>query len=302
MAEAVGLAASVIAIVQLSAKLAQLCRQYYTGVNNAESDIKRLINAAEGLGTSLQGVQKLLEGPNREALPTSQKLLDSLKECITELEQVRNRLDPGKRRKTMSRFGLRALKWPFQSSEVGNVICSLERHQQTITLGLQVDQTSLLIEIKQGVEGLSLQTQEAASTTGKPCFIMPFDRDPDFVDRPDIIAWMKEQYTGPTNRMALFGMGGFGKSQVAIQFAHHIHETSPQTSVIWVHASSEARFEEAYRSIADSLQIPGRDHPVTDLLGLVRDWLQREDLGPWLVVIDNADNVNVFHAAGVIGK
>ncbi|KAM6513858.1 hypothetical protein FALCPG4_015064 [Fusarium falciforme] len=95
--------------------------------------------------------------------------------------------------------------------------------------------------------------------------------------------------------MALVGMGGFGKSQVAIQFAHHIHDESPPTSVFWVHASSKPRFEEAYRSIAQRLELPRRNDPGIDVLGLVRDWLQTEEAGSWLMVLDNADDVNLFH-------
>ncbi|KAJ4176011.1 hypothetical protein NW767_015588, partial [Fusarium falciforme] len=133
------------------------------------------------------------------------------------------------------------------------------------------------------------------SIARKPCFCVPFNRDPDFVDRPDILTWLKEQYTGSAGRMALVGMGGFGKSQVAIEFAHHIHDESSQTSVFWVHASSKPRFEEAYRSIAQRLQLPMRNDPDIDVLGLVRDWLQTEEAGSWLMVLDNVDDVNLFH-------
>ncbi|KAL6409890.1 hypothetical protein AUP68_06292 [Ilyonectria robusta] len=139
----------------------------------------------------------------------------------------------------------------------------------------------LLLDIRQRIEGVSLQPEEDVSIACKPCFSLLFERDPNFVDRPDIMVWIKEQYTGPVGRMALVGMGGFGyepelltslcktiimltgrsKSQVAIQFAHHIRDTSPQTSVFWVHASSKPRFEEAYRSIADNLRLPRRNDP-----------------------------------------
>ncbi|KAH7125055.1 hypothetical protein B0J13DRAFT_598998 [Dactylonectria estremocensis] len=302
MAEAVGLAASVIAIIDLSAKVAVLCLQYSTAVGNARADITRLQSRLDDLGTTLQGVQHLLDNRNNQALTTSRKLVDSVDGCTSELVQLQSRLDPGKARKTMRRFGLRALKWPFDSKEVSDIVSNLERYERTITLGLQIDQTTLLLDIRQRIEGVSLQPEEDVSIARKPCFILPFERDPDFVDRPDIMAWIKEQYTGPVGRMALVGMGGFGKSQVAIQFAHHIRDTSPQTSVFWVHASSKPRFEEAYRSIADNLRLPSRNDPSVDVLGLVRDWLQREEAGPWLMVLDNVDDVNLFYPNSSAGR
>jgi tetratricopeptide (TPR) repeat protein len=61
-----------------------------------------------------------------------------------------------------------------------------------------------------------------------------------------------------------------------------------------VHASTQARFEEAYRDIADRLELPGRDNPKADVLRLVRNWLRNEANGPWVMVIDNVDNVETF--------
>ncbi|KAH9234752.1 hypothetical protein K456DRAFT_36182 [Colletotrichum gloeosporioides 23] len=72
-------------------------------------------------------------------------------------------------------------------------------------------------------------------------------------------------------------MGGFSKSQIAIQFAYQLHNTSPKTSIFWVNASTKATFEESYRSIADVLALPHRHNPNINILALVRDWLQREE-------------------------
>jgi hypothetical protein len=62
-----------------------------------------------------------------------------------------------------------------------------------------------------------------------------------------------------------------------------------------VHASTRARFEEAYRGIADRLELPNRNDPKTDTLKLVRDWLCDEVNGRWTMVLDNADDVNLFY-------
>lgn len=141
MAEAVGLAASVIAIVDLSAKVAKVCSDYSTAVGNASADITRLQSQLGNLGECLQGARRLLHGPNNQSLVTSQKLADSVDGCMSELDRVQNRLHPGKARKAMRRFGLRALKWPFDSKEVNGIISNLERYRQTIMWCLQIDQT-----------------------------------------------------------------------------------------------------------------------------------------------------------------
>ncbi|CAH0028566.1 unnamed protein product [Clonostachys rhizophaga] len=303
MAEVAGLAASVITIIELSAKVSALCLDYSTAVSNARADIARLRSRVDNLAATFRAVQKLLlDDTDGQVLQTARELVDPLRGCRTVLDQLQSRLDSSKTQRVMHRFGLRALRWPFNSGEIDDILSRLERHEQTITLGLQVDQTTLLLDIRQRLKRISIQPDDDASTTRNTFFMVPFERDPDFVNRPDIMMWMMEQYTGPASRMALVGMGGFGKSQIAIQFAHYIREASPQTSIFWVHASSETRFEEAYRCIADRLQLPWRNDPNVNVLGLVRDWLQREEVGPWLMVLDNADDVNLFYGTPRAGN
>jgi tetratricopeptide (TPR) repeat protein len=84
------------------------------------------------------------------------------------------------------------------------------------------------------------------------------------------------------------------KSQLAIQYAHHVLDTAPQTFVFWVHASTQARFEEAYRGIADRLELPGRNDPKANVLRLVSNWLCNETNGQWMMVVDNVDDVQMF--------
>ncbi|EMT67651.1 Kinesin light chain [Fusarium odoratissimum] len=299
MAEAVGLAASIIAIVELSAKVGKLCVQYSTAAGNARADITRLQNRLKDLNVCLEAAQRLLDDPKNTKLATSRSLVDSLNACETELAEVQDRLHPGSARKAMRRFGLRALKWPFNGKEISTVVSNLEHYKQTITLCLQVDQTTILLDMSQRVEGLSLQQQGETGIARAPCFNVPFDRDNDFVARPDMTAWLRDKYSSSTGRMALVGMGGFGKSQVAINFAYSINDEASDFNIFWVHASSKPRFEEAYRAIAERMKLPKRDEPSMDILALVRDWLQNDESGPWLMILDNADDINLFYPKGI---
>ncbi|RYP47171.1 hypothetical protein DL768_006721 [Monosporascus sp. mg162] len=288
--EGLGIAANVIAVVDLSAKVATLCFQYSTAVAGARADVTRLQNQVNQLGVALRRAKQLVEGPNSRPLAASRELADTLQECIDELRRVQDKLEPGPARKAMRRFGLRALKWPFSSKDIESVVTNLKRCEQTILLGLQIDQTSLLLSITNKVEGIPLQAAEDLSIARKPHFTVPFPADPDFVHRPAIWTWITQQYAGPTSRMALVG----SKSQIAIHFAHHVHAASPEVSVFWVHGSTKARFEESYRSLADALALPRRRDPGVNIFALVRDWLQKEDVRPWLMIIDNADDVDMF--------
>lgn len=84
------------------------------------------------------------------------------------------------------------------------------------------------------------------------------------------------------------------KSQIAIEYSYRLRVRSPQTWVFWVHASNTARFEQSYREIANSVKLPGRDDPKADIPRLVYEWLRDEANGSWLMILDNADDPNLF--------
>ncbi|KAH7114740.1 hypothetical protein B0J13DRAFT_460169, partial [Dactylonectria estremocensis] len=108
---------------------------------NARANITRLRSRLYDLGTTLQGVRHLLDDPSSQALVTSRRPVDSIDSCTSERAKLQSRLDPGKARKAMRRFRIRALKWLFDSKEVSDIVSNLERYERTITLGLQIDQT-----------------------------------------------------------------------------------------------------------------------------------------------------------------
>lgn len=134
-------ASSIIAVIDISTKIASLCFQYSVAVKDAKSDIERLQKKIADLNNVLGGVKQLLDGGDKNRLSATHKLAGSLKDCSLRLEELKTRLDPGKTRKTMTRLGVRALKWPFTCKEVEKIVIDLERYEQTFVLALQIDQT-----------------------------------------------------------------------------------------------------------------------------------------------------------------
>ena len=57
------------------------------------------------------------------------------------------------------------------------------------------------------------------------------------------------------------------------------------------------RFEQSYRDTANVLKLPGSDDPQVDVLQLLSRWLADEGNGPWLLILDNADDANMFSYA-----
>lgn len=61
-----------------------------------------------------------------------------------------------------------------------------------------------------------------------------------------------------------------------------------------MHASTFERFNQAYKDIARRLDLPGWENPKIDTLQIVSDWLTDDDHPHWLIVLDNADDADMF--------
>lgn len=68
--------------------------------------------------------------------------------------------------------------------------------------------------------------------------------------------------------------------------------------MFWVHASAKDRFRQAYKTIATKCEIPGHDDPDKDILKLVHDYLKNNTDRPWVLIIDNADDKELFFPPG----
>lgn len=64
--------------------------------------------------------------------------------------------------------------------------------------------------------------------------------------------------------------------------------------MFWIHGSSYTRLEESYQQIAEHLALPNLDDPSQQTLVHVRDWLSEEANCPWLLVLDNMDDVDII--------
>ncbi|OCL02580.1 TPR-like protein, partial [Glonium stellatum] len=128
--------------------------------------------------------------------------------------------------------------------------------------------------------------------SAKPIFMVPFEKDPKFVSRTSVIADI-EQVLKKQSRIAIAGIGGVGKSQIAIEYCYRFKERYSQAQVLWAHAGTDSKFRQAYKDIARQLLIPGWDVPGADTLQLVYEHLSNAE-SRWLLVLDNADDAEIF--------
>ncbi|KAI9923368.1 hypothetical protein MW887_009938 [Aspergillus wentii] len=128
---------------------------------------------------------------------------------------------------------------------------------------------------------------------GRARWHVPFDRNPKFTGREKLLNDLERrlQQHNHTTKIAVIGLGGVGKTQLVLELAHRVRE---QCAVFWIPVNSLANLQTAYREIAEKLRLPGCKENSTQILELVQTYLSDESIGPWLLVLDNADDVDLW--------
>jgi hypothetical protein len=135
-------AASVIAVVQISGQVFDLCRTYYLEVKEARKDIQLLRDEVTSLQDVMTNVADLAEDPGPAKLSILSLLNQHdgpVKQCQKDLTGLVAKLEPGQGKNKMKQFGSRALKWPLSSKDVEKLLTTIGRHKATFNLALTAD-------------------------------------------------------------------------------------------------------------------------------------------------------------------
>ncbi|KAJ0421164.1 hypothetical protein BJY00DRAFT_112332 [Aspergillus carlsbadensis] len=125
-------------------------------------------------------------------------------------------------------------------------------------------------------------------------WMVPFSRNAAFVGREGHIAGLEEAVLRSANmrKTAICGLGGIGKTQIALELAYRVRERDLDMSVFWVPCTSYGSVEQAYRNIAQATGVALIDGvAVTEQ---VKAFLSHESSGRWLLVYDNADDMQMW--------
>lgn len=129
-----------------------------------------------------------------------------------------------------------------------------------------------------------------------PFFLVPYERNSQFVGRQDIL-YRLNQFSDPSNPLtnfALYGLGGVGKTQIALAHAYWHWVNYPEQSVFWILASDANQLCESLGLIGAHCRISRVEDTVDIMLDRVRRWLSDENNGRWLMIIDGADKIDTW--------
>ncbi len=140
------------------------------------------------------------------------------------------------------------------------------------------------------------QLLEASLTALSPHWLVPLPRNPFFTGREEILEALYtqlhvEQVVALTQSYALRGLGGIGKTQIALEYAYrHALEYS---AIFWIEAETIEHVMSSLLRIAELLQLPERQE--TDqqrIVAAVQRWLSSHSR--WLLTWDNVEDLELL--------
>ncbi|KAI2910154.1 hypothetical protein CBS63078_4286 [Aspergillus niger] len=135
--------------------------------------------------------------------------------------------------------------------------------------------------------------------------LVPFLRDKEsFVGREVCFQQINEGFEQST-RIALCGLGGAGKSRIALEYVYRMREQDPHLCIFWVFAASRSSLQSSYETIRREIPpeyirtlqfslrtgVAGNVDTERETISLVTQWLRSDQISRWLLVVDNADDL-----------
>jgi tetratricopeptide (TPR) repeat protein len=124
---------------------------------------------------------------------------------------------------------------------------------------------------------------------------VPYPRNAWFTGREDLLSQLETalhagEPTALSQPQAISGLGGIGKTQVALEYAYRYR--SRYHTVLWAQADMHETLTSSYLAIATLLDLPEKEtSESTRVIAAVKHWLITHT--NWLLILDNADELTL---------
>ncbi|KAJ5616419.1 hypothetical protein N7537_001533 [Penicillium hordei] len=273
----VGLVSNIICFVQTGSKLVKRIQDY-------NSNIAELPSAFKGVSLRLPLLIEIIDRTKAQAesgkftVSTQDALQAVVEDCNRQIESLDNiftKILPDTSDTSWKRKR-KALSSVAKESKIEQISRILQGHVLILTYH----------------QAMGVVTPVADKPVVDTVFFVPFTRDPNFVGRADVFDEIDRRFKSES-RVSLAGIGGVGKSQIALEYSFRFRDLYPTSNVLWIHASTGARFTQGIDDIAGALCIPGWDDPNVDNAKLVSAHLSDAPT-PWLLILDNVDDISML--------
>jgi len=223
---------------------------------------------------------KEMEGVSTALLELYSGTLD----CIYEVNEYIKRCK--------SRSRLKPLPEPFQVDkrlkEIDRLKKNVEDEAKAANMELHYKWHE---EIKDTLSRVSMKPKAAL-----PCRIVPYPVSTRFTGRKDVLEQMKTELNSSKSEqksMAIHGMGGVGKTQIALKFVYDHYDS--YSAIFWMAADSRQKLQSSFVEAAKKLELEEADsqRDAESVSKALKEWME-DATEEWLMLFDNADDLDVL--------
>lgn len=274
-----GIASNIIAVVDACAKIQDRIQSYRqnTAFRDLSLQLPLLVSVIESLKAP----------PYRDHLdPSTEKalirVLDGCLRQLQSLEALIKDLTPSDAASKLQRTwkGIRSFG---KDTKVREIVGILTEYKSTIALHLST------------IHFHGAINPRVPSSGKKSYFDVPHSRVSHFVGRKDLLCRIQTELQASRSNpstVVLTGVGGQGKTQIALEFCHQYLEF--YRGVFWIDASSRMSAFRGYERILKTIDITTILAGGEEIRSLVKSTLHGWE-EPWLLVFDNYDNPESFN-------
>jgi transcriptional regulator with XRE-family HTH domain len=206
------------------------------------------------------------------------------------------------------------------ADQLGTTVTTIQRwergHQQPSAyyrvklcklFGLSAQELGLVETLSSPPESAEVTRAGSAPSEEISLWTVPYARNPHFTGRDDLLQQLGQllaaeqpgearsiQQAALTQTQAITGLGGIGKTQIAIEYAYRARMQGRYRHTIWISAASEETILTSFVELARLLMpalMEEETNQRTIVAALLR-WLE-QCTQPWLLIFDNADDLSL---------
>lgn len=192
--------------------------------------------------------------------------------------------------------------WSRFNGKFQGTITNLQHHSKLVDEQVDIIRLRREADSAETLDVIANMKAVSLSDQGNlPCHALPYGLNPQFLERSEEVSRVRAALDpGSTEDgyelkvLAIYGLGGVGKSQVALHYANISMKLFDV--IVWIPSETHVKMAQAIASFASKLGLPRNNTDAkegdTQMVTKVKDWLNSSGR-TFLLIFDNVEDISV---------